>query len=121
MTCRKSKERCANTFHIVLLQSRAWLNARDGKVYAPGVLLSSAKDRAGTRAMNSIDIRRVGLVGLGKMGLPIGRLLCQHGFAVAGFDVDEAAMEAAAAHGMQTALSPQAAAAASDLVIIAVG
>ena len=72
-------------------------------------------------SVSTPDICRVGLVGLGKMGLPMGRLLCQHGFAVAGFDVDEAAMEAAAAHGMQTVLSPQAAAAASDLVIIAVG
>ena len=67
------------------------------------------------------DIRRVGLIGLGKMGLPMGRLLCQRGFAVAGYDVEEDAMEAAAAFGVQTALSPQAVAAASDLVIVAVG
>jgi len=67
------------------------------------------------------DIRRVGLIGLGKMGQPMARLLCQRGFAVAGFDVDEGAMEAVAAFGVQTALSPQAVAAASDLVIIAVG
>jgi 3-hydroxyisobutyrate dehydrogenase-like beta-hydroxyacid dehydrogenase len=67
------------------------------------------------------EIHRVGLIGLGKMGLPMSRLLCERGYAVAGFDVDEAAMEAAAAHGVQTALSPQAVAAASDLVIIAVG
>jgi len=67
------------------------------------------------------EIRRVGLIGLGKMGLPLSRLLCERGYAVAGFDVDEAAMEAAAAHGVQTALSPQVAAHASDLVIIAVG
>jgi 3-hydroxyisobutyrate dehydrogenase-like beta-hydroxyacid dehydrogenase len=67
------------------------------------------------------DVRRVGLIGLGKMGQPMARLLRRRGFTVAGFDVDEAAMEAAAAHGVQTALSPQAVAAASDLVIIAVG
>jgi 3-hydroxyisobutyrate dehydrogenase-like beta-hydroxyacid dehydrogenase len=67
------------------------------------------------------SIRRVGLIGLGKMGLPMSRLLCERGYVVAGFDVDEAAMEAAAAHGVHTALSPQAVAGASDLVIIAVG
>ena len=61
------------------------------------------------------------MIGLGKMGLPMGRLLVQRGFAVAGFDVDGGAMEAAAAAGVQTALSPQAVAAASDLVIVAVG
>jgi 3-hydroxyisobutyrate dehydrogenase-like beta-hydroxyacid dehydrogenase len=71
--------------------------------------------------MTPIDIRRVGLIGLGKMGQPMGRLLVQRGFAVAGFDIDEAAMETAAEAGVQTALSPQAVAAASDLVIVVVG
>jgi 3-hydroxyisobutyrate dehydrogenase-like beta-hydroxyacid dehydrogenase len=67
------------------------------------------------------DIRRVGLIGLGKMGLPMARHLVRRGFAVAGFDVDEGAMETAAEAGVQTALSPQAVAAASDLAIIVVG
>jgi 3-hydroxyisobutyrate dehydrogenase len=67
------------------------------------------------------DIRRVGLIGLGKMGLPMARHLAKRGFTVAGFDVEEGAMENAAEAGVQTALSPQAVAAASDLVIIVVG
>ena len=67
------------------------------------------------------DIRRVGLIGLGKMGLPMARHLVKRGFTVAGFDVAEDAMEGAAEAGVQTALSPQAVAAASDLVIIVVG
>jgi 3-hydroxyisobutyrate dehydrogenase-like beta-hydroxyacid dehydrogenase len=67
------------------------------------------------------EIRRVGLIGLGKMGLPMARHLVQRGFTVAGFDVEEGAMEGAAEAGVQTALSPQAVAAASDLVIIVVG
>jgi 3-hydroxyisobutyrate dehydrogenase-like beta-hydroxyacid dehydrogenase len=68
-----------------------------------------------------IDIRRVGLIGLGKMGLPMARHLAKRGFAVAGFDVAEEAMESAAEAGVQTALSPQVVAAASDLVIVVVG
>ena len=71
--------------------------------------------------MTPNDIRRVGLIGLGKMGLPMARHLVQRGFTVAGFDVAEDAMESAAEAGVQTALSPQAVAAASDLVIIVVG
>jgi 3-hydroxyisobutyrate dehydrogenase-like beta-hydroxyacid dehydrogenase len=67
------------------------------------------------------DIRRVGMIGLGKMGLPISRHLIKRGFTVAGFDIDEAAIETAAEIGVQTALSPQAVAAASDLTIIVVG
>jgi 3-hydroxyisobutyrate dehydrogenase-like beta-hydroxyacid dehydrogenase len=71
--------------------------------------------------MSKRDIKRVGLIGLGKMGLPMGRHLIARGLTVAGFDVDEAAMEEAAAIGIQTALAPQAVAAASDLVIVVVG
>jgi 3-hydroxyisobutyrate dehydrogenase-like beta-hydroxyacid dehydrogenase len=67
------------------------------------------------------DIRRVGLVGLGKMGLPIGRHLVQRGFAVTGTDVALPALKAAAAAGMQPVNSPKAVAAASELVIIVVG
>ncbi|MBX9775373.1 MAG: NAD(P)-dependent oxidoreductase [Xanthobacteraceae bacterium] len=67
------------------------------------------------------EIRNVGLIGLGKMGLPMARHLVKRGFTVAGFDVTEDAMEGAAEAGVRTALSPQAVAAASDLVIIVVG
>ena len=67
------------------------------------------------------EIRSVGLIGLGKMGLPMARHLVKRGFTVAGFDITEGAMENAAEAGVQTALSPQAVAAASDLVIIVVG
>jgi len=35
----------------------------------------------------SADIKRIGLIGLGKMGLPIGRHLVAKGFEVAGYDV----------------------------------
>jgi 3-hydroxyisobutyrate dehydrogenase-like beta-hydroxyacid dehydrogenase len=72
-------------------------------------------------AVTPNDIRRVGLIGLGKMGLPMARHLMRRGFTVAGFDVSEGAMENAAEAGVATALSPQAVAAASDLIIIAVG
>jgi 3-hydroxyisobutyrate dehydrogenase-like beta-hydroxyacid dehydrogenase len=67
------------------------------------------------------EISRVGMIGLGKMGLPMARHLVRRGFTVAGFDVDEGAMEKASEAGVNTALSPQAVAAASDLVIIVVG
>jgi 3-hydroxyisobutyrate dehydrogenase-like beta-hydroxyacid dehydrogenase len=67
------------------------------------------------------DIKRVGLIGLGKMGLPMGRLLHQRGFTVSGYDVALAAIKAAAAAGIRPVNSPKAVAAASDLVIVAVG
>jgi 3-hydroxyisobutyrate dehydrogenase-like beta-hydroxyacid dehydrogenase len=71
--------------------------------------------------MTSQDIRRVGVIGLGKMGLPIGRHLVQRGFAVTGYDVALPALKAAAAAGLQPVNSPKAVAAASELVIVVVG
>jgi 3-hydroxyisobutyrate dehydrogenase-like beta-hydroxyacid dehydrogenase len=95
------------------------------KVYAKARAVHSASDDAAqlkrTVAVTSNDIRRVGMIGLGKMGAPMARHLVKRGFTVAGFDITEAAMESAAEAGVQTALSPQAVAAASDLVIIVVG
>jgi 3-hydroxyisobutyrate dehydrogenase-like beta-hydroxyacid dehydrogenase len=67
------------------------------------------------------NIRSVGLIGLGKMGLPISRLLCEHGFEVAGFDIDASAMDEASRFGVQTALSPRTVVAATDLTIVVVG
>ena len=71
--------------------------------------------------MTTQDIHRVGLIGLGKMGLPIGRHLVQRKFSVTGYDVALPALKAAAGAGMQAVNSPKAVAAASELVIIAVG
>jgi 3-hydroxyisobutyrate dehydrogenase-like beta-hydroxyacid dehydrogenase len=77
--------------------------------------------RATEAIMTIQDISRVGLIGLGKMGLPMGRHLAQRGFDVAGYDVALPALKAAAAAGMQPVNSPKAVAAASDLVIVVVG
>jgi 3-hydroxyisobutyrate dehydrogenase-like beta-hydroxyacid dehydrogenase len=71
--------------------------------------------------MNQPEIKRVGVIGLGKMGLPIGRLVHERGFPVSGYDVALPALKAAAAAGIQPVNSPKAVAAASDLVIVAVG
>jgi len=67
------------------------------------------------------DIRNVGMIGLGKMGMPMARLLCERGFTVTGYDVALPAIKAASAIGIRPVNSPKAVAAASDLVIIAVG
>ena len=67
------------------------------------------------------EIKRVGVIGLGKMGLPIARLLHQKGFSVTGTDTALAAIKAAAGAGIHPVNSAKAVAAASDLTIIAVG
>lgn len=69
----------------------------------------------------SATLRRIGVLGLGKMGLPIARHLMLKGYSVSGFDVQSAALEAAVTLGARPAASPQALAAASDLVLILVG
>jgi 3-hydroxyisobutyrate dehydrogenase-like beta-hydroxyacid dehydrogenase len=67
------------------------------------------------------DIRNIGIIGLGKMGLPMARLLRQRGFTVTGYDVALSALKAAAGMGVQAVNSPKAVAAVSDLVIVVVG
>jgi len=63
-------------------------------------------------------IKTVGMIGLGKMGNPMARLLAGKGFAVVGYDVSEAAGKAAAKHGVAIAATPAALAAKCDLVIL---
>lgn len=65
--------------------------------------------------------KRIGIIGLGKMGLPMARHLLAGGHAVAGHDVAPGAMEAAAALGVTPCDTPAAAARDADLVIVVVG
>ena len=66
-------------------------------------------------------IRTVGMVGLGKMGLPMSRHLIAKGFAVVGCDPVAAARKDAAALGVRIADTPRDVAQSSDLVIVVVG
>jgi 3-hydroxyisobutyrate dehydrogenase-like beta-hydroxyacid dehydrogenase len=67
------------------------------------------------------NVRRVGIIGLGKMGQPMARHLRKAGFEVTGCDVDEAARQAAGGAGTAIAANPRAVAQASDFVIVVVG
>ncbi len=66
-------------------------------------------------------IRRVGLIGLGKMGRPMGRHLLAKGFEVSGYDVARSAVDAATALGVHVRPTPAEVAAHSDLVVVVVG
>lgn len=69
----------------------------------------------------STDIRRVGIVGLGKMGFPMARHLRGAGFAVAACDISAPAQAQAQAAGIKVVASPKAVAAEADFVIVVVG
>jgi len=66
-------------------------------------------------------IKRVGVIGLGKMGQPMSRHLHNKGFETIGYDVVPAATRAAAAQGVRIAASPAELASMCDLVIVVVG
>jgi 3-hydroxyisobutyrate dehydrogenase-like beta-hydroxyacid dehydrogenase len=66
-------------------------------------------------------IKRVGVIGLGKMGQPMARHLLAKGHAVAGYDVEPQAVAKAGGLGAETCASPREVAARSELVIIVVG
>ncbi len=67
------------------------------------------------------DIRRVGVIGLGKMGNPIARHVKAAGFDVVGYDVAESAMALARGAGISTAPSVKDVAAKADFIIVLVG
>jgi 3-hydroxyisobutyrate dehydrogenase-like beta-hydroxyacid dehydrogenase len=66
-------------------------------------------------------VRRVGIIGLGKMGLPMARHLRKAGFDVVGCDTNEGARQQATGAGIAIAASPREVAASSDFVIVVVG
>ncbi|HUQ74575.1 MAG TPA: NAD(P)-dependent oxidoreductase [Burkholderiales bacterium] len=70
-------------------------------------------------AMNAI--RKVGILGLGKMGAPMARHLIAKGYNVAGFDPVDAARRDAIGMGVNVLDSPREVARASELVIVVVG
>ena len=66
-------------------------------------------------------VRRVGIIGLGKMGRPMARHLRKAGFAVAACDIDAAACREAEQAGTTIVADPRAVAQQSDFVIVVVG
>ncbi|SRR5581483_6603010 len=63
-------------------------------------------------------IKTVGMIGLGKMGRPMARLLASKGFRTFGYDISESARAASAKNGVTIAASPAALAAECELVIV---
>lgn len=66
-------------------------------------------------------IKRVGVIGLGKMGLPMARHLLAKGCEVAAFDAAAAAVESAAQLGAKRCGSARELAEQSDLILVVVG
>src|SRR5207342_2226240 len=66
-------------------------------------------------------IRRVGMLGLGKMGAPMAQHLIAKGYNVAGYDPVDAARRHAGSLGVALLDSPREVAGASDVVIVVVG
>src|SRR2546426_53228 len=66
-------------------------------------------------------IRKVGILGLGKMGAPMAQHLLAKGYNVAGYDPVDAARRNAASLGVSVLDSPREVARASDVVIVVVG
>src|SRR5438552_16149481 len=66
-------------------------------------------------------IRKIGMLGLGKMGAPMARHLLAKGYNVAGYDPVDQARSAARSLGVSVLDSPRDVARASDVVIVVVG
>jgi putative dehydrogenase len=70
--------------------------------------------------MSDENVQRVGVIGLGSMGMGMARRLVEGGFRVAGYDIRAAASAALAASGGVQATSPAEAAKAADILIVMV-
>lgn len=66
-------------------------------------------------------IKRVGMIGLGKMGLPMTRHLLANGHQVAAYDIDAGQIANAKKLGAMACASPKEVAASCELVIVVVG
>ncbi|RKR75378.1 NAD(P)-dependent oxidoreductase [Frondihabitans australicus] len=62
-------------------------------------------------------MQTIGVLGLGRMGLPVARRLADSGWRVLGHDPDPERLAAATQHGIEPAESARAVAAASDLLV----
>lgn len=67
------------------------------------------------------DLKTIGIVGLGAMGLPMARHLLKAGYSVAGCDPQPAARDKAANSGVVLKAGPADVARASDFVMVVVG
>src|SRR5258708_14957495 len=71
--------------------------------------------------MSTSGLRRVGIVGLGKMGHPMARHLARAKFEVTGYDIDAHARSQGKGSGIVLVDNPRAVAERSDFVIMGVG
>jgi 3-hydroxyisobutyrate dehydrogenase-like beta-hydroxyacid dehydrogenase len=67
------------------------------------------------------EVKRVGIVGLGKMGRPIARHIASRGYETVGYDINPATADLAAGDGTKIAAAVSELAAVSDLLLILVG
>jgi 3-hydroxyisobutyrate dehydrogenase-like beta-hydroxyacid dehydrogenase len=70
--------------------------------------------------MMDTAVKRTGVIGLGAMGLQMARHMALKGFAVAGTDIDQAAMQRAAAHGVRACGSAVEVGEHADVVVVMV-
>src|SRR6516162_5762880 len=92
-------------------------------VVAKTRLASTMREASGYekgRDMSTSAVHRVGIVGLGKMGLPMARHLARAKFDVTGYDIDAHARSQAQQSGITVAANPGAVADRSHFVIIVV-
>src|SRR5262245_60924539 len=71
--------------------------------------------------MATEKLQRVGIVGVGRMGLAMLRHLLKHGYPVAACDIDDKQLAKAREAGATEARTPAELARAADLAIIGVG
>jgi 3-hydroxyisobutyrate dehydrogenase len=113
--------------HLFQMAQRE-VGERAGILQIADVMERWADVRLDLQPVDEADARRsdlgasdcvVGLIGLGNIGAAMADVLLQDGLAVWGYDVDAAALSAAAAKGLRAATSPRQVAEQAQILILA--
>lgn len=113
--------------HLFQMAQRE-VGERTGILQIADVMERWADVRLDLQPVDEADARRsdlgasdcvVGLIGLGNIGAAMADVLLQDGLAVWGYDVDAAALSAAAAKGLRPATSPRQVAEQAQILILA--
>src|SRR5258708_22118315 len=83
--------------------------------------LTPARRRSTTEDKMNGEKTRVGIVGVGRMGLAMVKHLIKHGYQVTACDIDDRQLAKASDIGAATVKTPAEVARAADFVIVAVG
>src|ERR1700722_11675436 len=105
--------------NIALLSGQRSVHTYEGEV-RPWLRVDVCKMETNEVEMAQDNVKRTGMIGLGAMGLQMGRRMVQKGFDVSGYDVSADAAKKAEGHGVRICGSVADAARNAEVIFVIV-